>query len=77
MNDETPRADINMAKIPVGGGFAGLIFAVGTMAVFVIGIPSIRYMLPASLVLGCGVALALRCRREAPRKESGLSILVP
>ena len=64
MNDESPRAEINMAKIPVSGGIAGLIFAVGTMAIFVIGIPSIRYMLPASLVLGCGIAAFLRTRHD-------------
>ena len=77
MNDETPRAEINMARIPVSGGFSGLIFAVGTIAVFVIGIPSIRYMLPASLVLGCGIALALHYRHEARKKERGLSIFLP
>jgi len=64
MQDESSRAEINMAKIPVGGGAAGLIFAVGTMAVFVIGIPTIRYMLPASLVLGCGIAAVLRHRQS-------------
>lgn len=64
MKEESPRAEINMAKIPVSGGIAGLIFAIGTMAIFVIGIPAIRYMLPASLVLGCGIAAFLHFRHE-------------
>ena len=64
MKDERPRAEINMARIPVDGGIAGLIFALGTMAVFVIGIPSIRYMLPAALVPGCGIAAFLRTRHD-------------
>ena len=70
MENENPRAEINMAKIPVGGAAAGLIFAIGTMAVFVIGIPSIRYMLPASLVLGCGIAAVLRFHHASAPGDS-------
>jgi len=56
-----------MSKLAVGGGVAGAIFAVGSMLIFLIGIPAIRYIFPAALVLGCGVALILHfMRHETP-----------
>jgi hypothetical protein len=41
----------------VGGGIAGAFFAGGGMLIFLVGIPLIRVMFPAAIVLGCGVAL--------------------
>ncbi len=64
MKDEIPRPEINMASIRVDGGFVGLIFVLGTMAIFIVGIPAIRCMLPVSAVLGCGVALVLHFRHR-------------
>jgi len=64
MSDVTPRPQINVSKIVVGGGIAGAIFAIGSMLIFLIGIPAIRYVFPAAIVLGCGVALALRFIRH-------------
>jgi hypothetical protein len=58
---------INVSKIPGGAGVAGALFAVISMAIFLIGIPMLRYMFPAAIVLGCGVALILRfLRHETP-----------
>ena len=48
-----------MHKIPVGAGIAGVVFTVGSMAVFLIGIPALRYFLGLALVLGIGIAIAL------------------
>jgi hypothetical protein len=64
MKEDTRTPQINMAKIAVGGGIAGAIFAVGSMAIFLIGIPAIRYVFPAAIVLGCGVALVLHFIRH-------------
>ena len=69
---DTPRAEINMARIPVDGGIAGLIFAIGTMAIFVVGIPAIRYMLPAAVVLGCGLAVVFRFVRHETAAGAGI-----
>jgi hypothetical protein len=56
-----------MSKLAVGGGIAGATFAVGSMLIFLIGIPAIRYVFPAAIVLGCGVALILHfMRHETP-----------
>jgi hypothetical protein len=67
MRDETPNPQINASKIPVGGGFMGAVFAAGSMAIFLTGLPMLRYMFPAAIVLGCGVALVLHfIRHETP-----------
>ena len=64
MSEGTPHPQINISKIPGGGGIAGAMFAVISMLIFLIGIPALRYMLPAAIVLGCGVALVLHFKRH-------------
>ncbi len=64
MEDDTRSPQINVSKLAVGGGFVGLIFAIGSMAIFFIGIPLLRYMFPAAAVLGCAIALILRFVRH-------------
>ena len=72
MREDTSSPQINMSKLAVGGGIAGAIFAIGTMLIFLIGIPAIRYVFPAAVVLGCGVALILHFRRHKTPGESWL-----
>jgi hypothetical protein len=64
MKEDTRTPQINMARVAVGGGIAGAIFAFGSMAIFLIGIPAIRYVFPAAIVLGCGVAVVLHFIRH-------------
>jgi sugar phosphate permease len=64
MDEDTRSPQINVSKLAVGGGIIGLIFAVGSMAIFFIGIPLLRYMFPAAAVLGCAIALVLRLVRH-------------
>jgi len=59
MKQEVPRPEINIAKIPGGGGVAGAIFGIGSTVIFLIGIPALWYTFPAAIALGCGVALIL------------------
>ena len=67
MGEGASSPQINVSKIPVGGGIAGAIFAVGSALIFLIGIPALRYFLLAAIVLGCGVALAIHfIRHETP-----------
>jgi hypothetical protein len=49
----------NMSKISFGGP-AGLIFTLGSVAVFFIGLPEIRWFLAVSLPVGLIVGLILR-----------------
>lgn len=61
------RAQIDSAKIRVGGGIAGAIFTVGSMLIFLLGIPKLWCLFPAAIVLGGAVALILRfARHENP-----------
>jgi hypothetical protein len=48
----------NMSKISFSGG-AGLIFTLGSMAIFFVGVPPVRWFLALSLPLGIGVGLLL------------------
>jgi len=57
MREDISNPQINVSKIPGGAGIAGTLFAVISMLIFLIGIPALRYMFPAAVVLGCGVAL--------------------
>jgi hypothetical protein len=57
MRDEAPNPQINVSKIPGAGGVAGAMFAVISMVIFLIGIPALRYMFPAAIVLGAGIAV--------------------
>jgi hypothetical protein len=51
---------INFHKLPVSGGAAGLLFAVGSTLIFLFGIPMVRWFLGGAVVLGLGVAGVLR-----------------
>src|SRR5690242_8554042 len=74
MSEGTPNPQINVSKIPGGGGFAGFLFAAISMLIFLIGIPRLRIFFPAAILLGCGIALVLRLiRHETPGKPWILS----
>lgn len=64
MTDDTAPPQINASKIVVGGGLAGAFVALGSMSIFLVGIPLIRYMFPAALLVGCGVALVRHFTRH-------------
>lgn len=64
MQDETRRADIDLARIPADSNAGGLIFAVATILIFVVGIPAIRAVFPILIAAGCAVAAILRLTRR-------------
>jgi hypothetical protein len=74
MEDPAPP-QINMSKIVVGGGIAGALFAGGSMLIFLIGIPLIRLMFPAAILVGCGVAVVRHFTRHETSSTS--RILLP
>jgi hypothetical protein len=74
MREGAPSPQINVSKIQGSGGIAGALFAVISMVIFLIGIPALRFMFPAAIVLGCGVALVIHfIRHETP----GTSWILP
>jgi hypothetical protein len=67
MNQSTPGPQINVSKIQSGGGVAGTLFAAISVLIFLIGIPAMRFFLPAAVILGGGLAVAIRfIRHETP-----------
>jgi len=64
MREVTPNPQINVSKIVSGGGIAGAMFAVISMVIFLIGIPLVRYMLPAAILLGGGLAVGFHFKRH-------------
>jgi hypothetical protein len=69
MSEGTPSPQINVSKIHGGTGIAGALFALGSMLIFLVGVPRIRYFFVAAVILGGGIALVLRfIRRESRGK---------
>lgn len=69
MSDNAPTPQINVSRIPGGTGIAGALFAVGSMLIFLFGVPRIRYFFVGAIILGCGIAIILRfVPRETPGK---------
>jgi len=63
MKDTLSYAEINSAKIPVDANIGGMIFAAGTVIIFLLGIPLLRYLFPAAVISGCGIAFILHRRK--------------
>jgi len=61
---ETARPQINASKLVIGGGIAGAAFTIGSMLIFLAGLPILRYMFAAAFILGCGIALLRRLIRH-------------
>jgi hypothetical protein len=51
---------INISKIPVGGGVAGLMIAVSVVVIGLIGLPPARWFLAGSVAVGVVAALIRR-----------------
>jgi hypothetical protein len=57
---EAPHRGITMHQLSFGGGFPGLVFAVGSALIFLIALPQLWYFLGLALGLGICVAAILR-----------------
>jgi hypothetical protein len=69
---------ISMHHIGVGGGIAGLIFVLGTVYLFGIGIPAIRGLLAITAILGIvGARFLYRWRKRHAPKIDSLDLHVP
>lgn len=77
MREEDPNPQINVSRIVVGGGIAGAIFTVGSMSIFVTGLPLLWFLFPAALILGSGVAILLHFRRHQTIPSSELNLDIP
>ena len=64
---------ITMHKIPVQAGFPGVIFTIGMLTVFLLGIAALRYFLVFAVVLGIVFAVMLRF---IPREAGGIAFVL-
>src|SRR5262252_1740226 len=73
---ENRHPGINMHKIPVGGGIIGLLFAIGTAVIFILGFPTLWYFVAFSAGLGIAIALIIRfMHQRTSDRNKPLSIL--
>lgn len=62
---------INISKVPIAGGIGGLLVAVGSVVVLLVGVDQARWFFTASLA--CGVVLAVLLilgRKDHPERQS-------
>jgi len=73
---EDRHPGINMHKLPVGGGFIGLLFAIGAAVIFILGFPALWYFVAFSAGLGIAIALIIRfVHQRTSDRNKPLSIL--
>jgi len=73
---EKRHPGITMHKLSFGGGFIGLLFAVGSALIFVLGFPTLWYFVALAFALGVGVAAFLRLTsRRSDDRNQPLSIM--
>ena len=49
---EDRHPGISMHKLPVGGGFIGILFALGSAVIFILGFPTLWYFVAFSAAFG-------------------------
>jgi len=74
--NQSPRAEINMSQIRVGGGIPGLIFAAGTVYIFFAGVPEVRWFLAGAISAGSVISIALRLFHRYRPARSDATILL-
>jgi len=73
---EKRHPGITMHRITFGGGFVGLLFAVGSALIFVLGFPTLWYFVALAFALGVGIAVFLRLvSRWSENRNQPLSIM--
>jgi len=73
MRTEIPHRDITMHELPVGGNIMGIVFAVGSVLIFLLAIPALWFVTLAAIAVGFAVVGILRMLDVKP--EEPLSIL--
>lgn len=64
---------ITMHKIPVQAGFPGVLFTIGSLAIFLLGIAALKYFLVFAIVLGIVFSVMLRF---IPREAGGIAFVL-
>jgi hypothetical protein len=73
---EDRHPGISMHKLPVDGGFVGILFAVGCAIILLLGLPSLWYFVAFSAALGIAIAALIRFfQQDQTDRSKPLSIL--
>jgi hypothetical protein len=73
---EDRHPGINMHKLPIGGGFIGILFAIGSAVIFILGFPTLWYFVAFSAGLGVAIALLIQfLHQRTTDRRKPLSIL--
>lgn len=64
MESKSPHRGITMHRLPVGGDFPGLVFAVGSALIFLIALPALWYLVAGALAVGLVIAAVLQMVRD-------------
>ena len=60
MESKSPHRGIDMHRLPVGGDFPGLVFAVGSALIFLSALPALWYLVVGALAVGLVIAAVLQ-----------------
>lgn len=72
---EYPHRGLTMHQMKVGGNLPGLLFAVGSVLIFLVAIPALWYFVAAALVAGIAVAALLHTvHRLYPEEQERITI---
>ena len=64
MEAKSPHRGIDMHRLPVGGDFPGVLFAVGSALIFLIALPALWYVIMGALAVGLVIAAVLQMIHE-------------
>lgn len=76
MESKSPHRGITMHRLPVGGDFPGLVFAVGSALIFLIAIPALWYLVLGALAVGLVIAAVLQMVHDKPGESKKLTLKI-
>ena len=76
MESKSPHRGITMHRLPVGGDFPGLVFAVGSALIFLIALPALWYLVVGALAVGLVIAAVLQLVHDRPDKSTKLTLKI-
>lgn len=65
-----------MHRLPVGGDFPGLVFAVGSALIFLIALPALWYLVVSALAVGLVIAAVLQLIHEKSGESKKLTLKI-
>jgi hypothetical protein len=76
MENKSPHRGIDMHRLPVGGDFPGLVFAIGSALIFLIALPALWYLVVGALAVGLVIAAVLQLVHDRPDESAKLTLKI-